>query len=444
MKDTFTKPKMVVFSSLFVSCGLGSIMLGWVTYFATEYLGLAAGTVGLLFMVSKFFDGFTDIVAGYIIDQTNSKMGKGRPYDLAQIGYWTTIVLLFVVPVMSIRLTYAWIFIMYTLANSVFWTLLNCASPVYMANVIDRPEQSVTANAIIGVISMIASTAGGIIIPQLAANVGTTRRGWAVIAIGAAIPSLLIGMMRFFIVKEKAQRKSTVEKFTFGDAWHAITHNKYIVLFSLIIFVSNVSSNLSANASKYYYSYVLGDVGLASIMSLTQLASIVSIVITPILSKKIGFIRFMRILTIVSVIGNLLRLINPYSVPLIFITGFFTGISYLTIWLYINTFIIDCIDYGEWNTGRRSEGTISCVQSVFAKVSVGVGTGMSGVLLGASGYNGSLTVQSDSTIRMLITLFIVIPAVFTVIQYVILRAYNLEDKLPQIRQELAERKEKSK
>ena len=110
---------------------------------------------------------------------------------------------MFVVPVMSVNLTYAWIFIMYSLANSVFQTLLSCANPVYMANVIDRPDQTLLANAITGSFSMVVSTIGGIVIPKLAASIGTTREGWATIAIMIAVPSVIIGMMRFIIVKEK-------------------------------------------------------------------------------------------------------------------------------------------------------------------------------------------------------------------------------------------------
>jgi len=439
MKDTFTKGKMIVFSSMTVSVGIGAILLGWVTFFATDYLGLSAAKVGLLFMISKIFDGFTDLVAGYIIDKSHSRLGKGRPYEFAQIGYWVCLVLMFVVPIMNEGLTYAWIFIMYTLANSVFLTLLNCSNPVYMANVIDRPEQTLTANAIIGVISMIASTLGGMIIPQLVATVGQTRLGWSVIAIGMGAIALVIGMLRFFIVKEKEGRNATTEIFTIKDTFNVITHNKYILIFSLVIFISNIGYNLTYGATNYYCTYVLGDVGLVSFMSLTMLSSVISLVITPIVAKKIGLTKFMRILSIISVVASLLRLINPYSLVLVFVTGFFCTIAFLTVWLYMNTFIIDCIDYGEWSTGIRSEGSITCVQSVFAKVGTAIGAGLIGVLMGISGYNGVLEVQPDSAINMLIIMYAIVPAVFALLQYIVLRFYNLDEKLPQIRKELAER-----
>ena len=63
------------------------LLLNYVTFFATDYMGIPAVTVGIIIMISKIFDGFTDFVAGYLIDNTNSKLGKGRPYDLAILGY---------------------------------------------------------------------------------------------------------------------------------------------------------------------------------------------------------------------------------------------------------------------------------------------------------------------------------------------------------------------
>ncbi len=439
-KNTFTKPKMFIFSSLKVSCGLGTLMLGWVTFFSTEYLGLSAATVGLLFMVSKIFDGFTDLIAGYVIDKTHSKLGKGRPFDLAQIGYWISIILLFVVPIMSVNLTYAWIFVMYTLANSIFLTLLNCADPVYMVNVIDNPNQSIVANAVVGMASMVVSMVGGIVLPQLVRNMGTSRSGWATIAITVGVPSLAIGLLRFFLVKEKEGRESSVEKFTLKDAGRVIISNKYILIVALINLTSSLGYHMASGVTNYYCNYVFGDVGIASLLSLTMLSSVISIILTPIVTKKIGFTKFMRVLTVVSIAANLLRLANPYNVMLIFISGFFTGIGTLTIWLYINTFIIDCMDYGEWHTGVRSEGSTSCVQSVFGKIGQAFGVGLIGILMGASGYSSSLAAQPDSAIKMLIAMFSLIPAVFLFVQYILLRMYNLEDKLPQIRKELAEKK----
>ncbi len=439
LSNTFTKPKMLAFSSIKVSLGMGTLLMGWVTYFATEHLGLSAATVGILFMISKIFDGFTDLVAGYVIDKCHSKLGKGRPFDLSITGFWICLILMFVVPTMSINLTYAWVFIMYTLANSIFYTLLGCADPVYMANVIDEPHQSISANAVIGMACMVVAMVGGVALPQMAANIGTTKEGWAIIALAIGIPAIAVGMLRFFLVKEKTGRNTGAQQFTMKDAFRVIVHNKYILIVALINLISSAGQHMVQGATNYYCTYVLGDVGLASLMSLAMLSSLFSLILTPIVTKKMGYAKFMRILTIISIAASFLRFINPYNVMLIFITAFFCNVGVMTVWLYISTFIIDCMDYGEWRNGIRSEGSTSCIQSVFGKIGQAIGIGGVGILMGLSGYSGSLTVQPESAINMLIGMFTYIPAISLVIMYVLLRMYNLEEKLPQIRKELAER-----
>lgn len=63
--------------------------------FCTNVLGMNSALVGTLLMVSKLFDGFTDLLAGFLIDNTKSKWGKARPYEIAVIGVWGCSVLLF-------------------------------------------------------------------------------------------------------------------------------------------------------------------------------------------------------------------------------------------------------------------------------------------------------------------------------------------------------------
>ena len=54
----------------------------FVMIYLTDTAGLNAGIVGTLMMVSKIFDGFTDIIFGSLIDKTKTKMGKARPWML--------------------------------------------------------------------------------------------------------------------------------------------------------------------------------------------------------------------------------------------------------------------------------------------------------------------------------------------------------------------------
>ena len=97
--------------------------------FLTDTIGMSSGIVGTLMMISKIFDGITDIFFGSLIDKTKSKMGKARPWMLwPYIGCAAMIIAIFVIPVeMGEVAKYAWFFIAYTLLNAVFYTANNIA-----------------------------------------------------------------------------------------------------------------------------------------------------------------------------------------------------------------------------------------------------------------------------------------------------------------------------
>lgn len=441
-KEKISKKLLLCWPSSTISTSVAAVLLGYVTFFATDYMGIPALTVGMIFMVSKIFDGVTDVIAGYLIDKTNTKIGKGRPYELALIGYWLCIVILFSAPEMGVSPACVYLFVIYSLLNSVFMTFLNCSSPVYLANVLKNPEHSVTVGAVTGFVSLIFTMIASMALPPIIATIGTTRKGWSIIALVLAVPFTLIGLIRFTFIKERHQNQSGMEKekLTLKDMLSCLTQNKYILLFAFVIFTSNIGSNLVNSAQTYYFQYIMGDLGLMSLMSLSMLAVIIVIIITPLLSGKFGFVNVMRVTTLLGMCGYLVRLLAPRNILLLFISNIVAMMGFYTMFAFGGTFVIDCIDYGEWKTGKRSEGTISCVQSVTAKVGTAIGAGIIGVLMGIAGYDGALTVQPDSANTMIIMLFTVIPALFCLIQFILLKKYDLDKMLPQIRKELTEKR----
>ena len=61
-----------------VACNVVFGMVGTLlTLFYTDYVGVAAATVGLIMLLSRFFDGFSDMIMGIIVE-----MGKIKTMDL--------------------------------------------------------------------------------------------------------------------------------------------------------------------------------------------------------------------------------------------------------------------------------------------------------------------------------------------------------------------------
>ena len=117
-----------------VGLAVNAMLLMQITFYATESVGLSAGVVGMLLLVSKLFDGVTDLVAGFIIDKTHTRWGKARPYELFLIPTWVLTVLLFSTPNnLSLTGKAVYIFILYSLINAVCVTFLSASEAVFMA-----------------------------------------------------------------------------------------------------------------------------------------------------------------------------------------------------------------------------------------------------------------------------------------------------------------------
>ncbi|MDE7186803.1 MAG: MFS transporter, partial [Lachnospiraceae bacterium] len=318
---------------------------------------------------------------------------------------------------------------------------------VYLANALEDQSQSVSILAFTGFISLVFTMGASMLMPQMVATMGTTREGWAKIALLITIPCTLVGLIRFMVVKERSDviaAAASNNKITVKDMLHLLAQNKYILIFAGIILVSNIGSNIANGVGTYYYLYIMHDIGLASVMSLAMLAIIFVIILTPVLSKKFGFMKIMRTTTLIGCIGYLIRLVSLESIPLLFASSLLSLMGFNTMFSFAGSFVINCMDYGEWKNGVRSEGTISSAQSFTAKIGSAVGAGLIGVLMGIAGYNGGVEVQARSAQIMIVMLNTVIPAMFCLVQYVLLRKFDLGDEMEQIQAELAERRAQHK
>ena len=72
---------------------------GLVVYFYTNVIGISAGLVGTILLISRIFDGISDLAMAQVMDKVHSKHGKGRVWVLwMAIPYGLTAIALFAVP----------------------------------------------------------------------------------------------------------------------------------------------------------------------------------------------------------------------------------------------------------------------------------------------------------------------------------------------------------
>jgi GPH family glycoside/pentoside/hexuronide:cation symporter len=403
--------------------------------YATDYMKLPAASVGIVFVVAKIFDGVTDFIAGIVIDRTNTRLGKARPYELALIGYWAFTVLMFSAPQMSVNAGLVYLFVMYSIVNSIFATLLFCNEPVYLANALKDHSKSVNVAAVSGLISIIFIVAANIAVPQMIENMDKNGGSWTGIALILAVPFTLIGLIRFFVIKEiRKSDISAAQKLPVKDLVYLVAHNKYILMVAVLILLGNIGTSM--NVTSYYFKYIMGDLGLASLASLGMLSIIAVMIAVPAMAKKIGMRRSIQLFIIIGAAGYLVRLIDVHSIPLLLLSSVLSGVTFASFYVFSASFCIDCMDYGEWKYKKRGEGIIACAQSITAKVGSALGVGMAGILMGISGYVGEAETQIASASNMIILLNTVIPAALAILMLIVFQFYDLDKKLPVIRAEI--------
>ena len=66
-----------------IAYGLGDTAqnIGWgamsiLTFFYTDYAGIDPAMVGLVLLISRSFDGFSDVIMGISVERTSSNWGK--------------------------------------------------------------------------------------------------------------------------------------------------------------------------------------------------------------------------------------------------------------------------------------------------------------------------------------------------------------------------------
>ena len=90
--------KFWAWNSRAVSTTINTLILGYVTFYYTNQLMLSPLVVGIILMASRITDGVTDLFAGFIVDRTRTKLGKGRPYEICILGLWACTLLLYSCP----------------------------------------------------------------------------------------------------------------------------------------------------------------------------------------------------------------------------------------------------------------------------------------------------------------------------------------------------------
>ena len=434
----------VKWSSHYTSIILHTTMIGYLTYYCTNSLGLSAGLTGMILLISKILDAFTDAVGALVIERTDTKMGKARPYVLMMPLCWILTLIFFSQPIIASTTGKAFfLFFMYFMINSVCLTMVNVAEPVFLARALENPDDSSSVLSVSGLIASVIAIVAGVVLPILLEKWENIPHGWLMLTAVVAIPGIVLSLIRFFSVHEKKDATYSVEekpKFKVKDYFRVLGQNKHVLLLLLVQIMYGLSSG-TGPATTYYFKYVIGSIGMSGLVGAFCIPGMLTLALVPKLKQKMPVKKIMMFGLAIGSLGGALRLIP--SIPVLCVASVFSAIGALPVGMLMPAMLIDCMDLHEWKTGERVEAVFGSMNSLANKLGVGLSSALLGGVLSIAGFNADLEIQTASANTAIIFAYAAIPMILYAVMLLLLFLYKADRDLPQARAALAAEKTKN-
>lgn len=411
--------------------------------FYTDVMGVNAGIIGIMMMVARFVDAFTDVTMGRIVDTAKvGKHGKFRPWILRGAGLVALMSFLMYASWfrdMGMTFKIIWMFGTYLLWGSVFYTMVNIPYGSMASGITEDPVQRTQLSTYRTVGATVASLAIGTGVPMIVyytdADGNQVFNGtvFTVLALIFSIAALICYLICYFNcterVKIEPQKKDTnAPKNNFVK--NVFTNRALLALIVAAIFLLLSQLTLSSMAN-YVFPNFYKNTSAQSVASF--LGSIVTFAVAPFATpaaKKFGKKEFGSVGCLVATASLLICFIMRPTNVWMFVA--FWVIAYLGMAMFnmvLWAFLADVIDYGELKNGVREDGTTYSVYSFARKLGQAASAGLSGGLLTLIGYTDA-TANDPNVISGIFNVTCLVPAVgFAIVALVLIFWYPLSKKV---------------
>lgn len=485
MADKPTSMKKYMKKSEIATFGIGlfgvALMTGWMPdYTATFFADFAfkgkgfdgeaiSNAISTVFLVAGIIGAVCELVIGYLVDNTRTKLGKVKPWiGFGVVPLALISLLVFVAPNTNNQtLAIAWMFVIYSL-----YTAFSCAvespSNCFGSLCSPNPSERSTAISIASFLRSVGQSGGMVVILVVGlvmkAIMGEQQYKNAEaqgldLLISTAICALgLILFVMIFFTNNKERVPFTQEKVSLKDAVKVVFTHKNLLMVSLTK-LAGFGRGVYGTVSLYIAIYLLGskDLKLALLLPMGIGTAVGTLLVNLVLKKfstKKTFILFciygassLSILFLVSKgIG-----FNSGLIISFLILNFFCGLQHGNTNVTPNIMIADCVDEIEYKTGKRQEGLAYAGYGLFSKIASAFTKALGPWLLYTwSGYlastdaNVAYATQADDTLDKILMIYTIIPAIFVVLQAVPIFFYDMVgEKKENITKALVERREQS-
>ncbi len=441
-------------------------LMAYISYYANSIAGFGVVSISLLLTGMKIFDGITDPIIGFLMDKTNGKFGKFRPFlllgNLLMAG--SSIILFATVDLMPKQFRLIYFIIIYAL-HVIGFTLQTVVGKSGGTILTNNPNQrpistyfdSLFIMAAYGGTALLVSN---YLIPKYGSFTEKALYGefvWWVAVFGTICTILaMIGIWskdqpKYFGVPSAHIEDKPEQSIGFKDYWEILLHNRPIGMLVIAACTDKFASIVYSNTTigVMLFGIMMQDYSIAGMIGIVTAIPTLFVVSGGIrIAQKLGQKKALVVFTWAGIVFQILMAILLCNEKVSTIRLHIKGLNMITIIFFIlfvflngcksvtNNMVVpmiaDCSDYELYRSGRYVPGLMGALFSFVEKVVSALGTTFVGVLLAFVGFGSRLPQVSDALTDKIKYLTLICYCVIPIIGWVItiwsMHYYDLDRK----------------
>lgn len=411
--------------------------------FYTKVLGIKAELVGVLFVVARLVDAFTDITMGRIVDKMKpSKDGRFKPWIRWASGpVALASFLMYQSGIASAPMTVkvVYMYVTYILWGSICYTAVNIPygsmASVISADAEDRAALSTFRSMGAALASLVIGVVAPLLVYSTDANGNQIVEGARMTLIAGvfSVAAILCYWICYVLTTERVQLEGHVggERVGVGESLKRLVSDRALLGIILAAILLLLASFLTQTMNQYVFLDYFKDKTGISVMTIVGV--IPTFILAPFvvsIARTIGKKEASAIGCIAAGIASFvlyfLHLENMWVFILISTLGYIGfGFFNLVIW----SIITDVIDHQEVKSGKREDGTIYAIYSFARKIGQAAAGGLGGFALAMTGFDESVQVQSQEVVNGIYNVATLYPAmIYIAVGLVLIFIYPLGKK----------------
>ncbi len=415
--------QLILFTMNDVAFNVYFFAIGFMSYFSTGIVGLTVVVTSYMLTAMRIFDGITDPIIGVILDKTDTKFGKFRPFMVIgnAVLAISLIIMYYVTPAIENFVLRVIFFIVLYMIFLIGYTLQGAATRAGQSTLTSDPKQ----RPMVSIVSGTGCTLVFVVLQIIASSILVPKHGgfndaffkelliYIVVMSGVLTALAVVGIWgkdkpEFYSTFAKKSDAST--KVRLREYWAIIKGNKALQMLVLAASTDKLASTISGNSivGVMVFGIICGNYALSGeIGAYTMIPTLILLFFGAIYAGRMGQRKAVILFSSLAILfQTLIFALFVFTDPTQLGVNAVTTTAFIVIYVLMRgsmgipgslviPMIADCSDYETYRSGKFVPGLMGTLFSFIDKTISAFGNTIVGLLIASIGYTAAQPTVDD-------------------------------------------------